>query len=282
MSHRQRDTADVILPRKRPGRGSSFANTAPAVGLTLLLHGALFGLLIWLGSVPGTPGQAAVSPIEAKLIDPDSLPSAMRQALHLSPEPPPLVQEDIPWPDIDDFLAFEFDAMTLQAASATETSGSGMPPLADDRRQRVLAMHRISRVEQPIEQPAYVRANNAVGAGAQTGAMVRLIRPRTTDHPDEALLARYEAELQKAILANWISPDAVSAGQPCRIIVEQRPGGEVVDVQVDEMCPFEYMGRRAIQAAVLKSQPLPYAGFEAVFSPSLALDFEMVFAGVRP
>jgi colicin import membrane protein len=42
------------------------------------------------------------------------------------------------------------------------------------------------------------------------------------------------------------------------------------------------MGRRAIHAAVLKSQPLPYAGFEAVFSPSLALDFEMVFAGVHP
>ncbi|MFA6986188.1 MAG: TonB C-terminal domain-containing protein [Arenimonas sp.] len=270
------------MPRKRLGTGSSFANTAPAVGLTLLLHAALFGLLIWLGSAPGAPGHAAVPPIEAELIDPDSLPSAMRQALHLSPEPPPVVQEDISWPDIDDFLAFDLDAISPETGSASEISGSGTVLPADDRRQRVLAMHRVSRVEQRIEQPAYVRANNAVGAGAQAGAMVRLIRPRTTDDPDEALLARYEAELQKAILANWIGPDAVSAGQPCRIVIEQLPGGEVVDVQVDEMCPFEYMGRRAIQAAVLKSQPLPYAGFEAVFSPSLALDFEMVFAGVRP
>ena len=48
----------------------------------------------------------------------------------------------------------------------------------------------------------------------------------------------------------------------------------MIDVQVSAGCPYDELGRRSVEAAVLKAQPLPYAGFEAVFSRNLNLNFE--------
>jgi colicin import membrane protein len=47
-----------------------------------------------------------------------------------------------------------------------------------------------------------------------------------------------------------------------------------MDVQVSASCPYDELGRRSVEAAVLKAQPLPYAGFETVFSRTLTLNFE--------
>ena len=51
------------------------------------------------------------------------------------------------------------------------------------------------------------------------------------------------------------------------------PGGEVIDVEVSPACPYDEQGRRSVEAAVLKAQPLPYAGFESVFSRDLSIRF---------
>jgi colicin import membrane protein len=48
----------------------------------------------------------------------------------------------------------------------------------------------------------------------------------------------------------------------------------VIDAEVAPSCPYDELGRRSVEAAVLKAQPLPYAGFEAVFSRTLNLNFE--------
>jgi colicin import membrane protein len=56
--------------------------------------------------------------------------------------------------------------------------------------------------------------------------------------------------------------------------IRQVQGGSVIDVQVDASCPYDELGKRSVEAAVLKAQPLPYAGFEAVFSRNLNLNFE--------
>jgi colicin import membrane protein len=52
------------------------------------------------------------------------------------------------------------------------------------------------------------------------------------------------------------------------------PGGTVIDAKVDPSCPYDELGRRSIEAAVLKAQPLPYAGFEPVFNRTLKLNFQ--------
>jgi colicin import membrane protein len=66
----------------------------------------------------------------------------------------------------------------------------------------------------------------------------------------------------------------VPLGQRCKLVIRQLPGGEVMDVQVSASCPYDELGRRSVEAAVLKAQPLPYAGFETVFSRTLTLNFE--------
>ncbi|TWT20126.1 cell envelope integrity protein TolA [Luteimonas marina] len=90
---------------------------------------------------------------------------------------------------------------------------------------------------------------------------------------DTGLAARYAAALQEAILRNWTRPETVPIGQRCRIVIRQIPGGEVVSAEVDPSCPYDELGRRSVEAAVLKAQPLPYAGFESVFQRTLILNF---------
>ena len=60
---------------------------------------------------------------------------------------------------------------------------------------------------------------------------------------------------------------------PVPIRIRQVPGGEVIDVEVLPSCPYDELGRRSVEAAVLKAQPLPYAGFESVFKRDLILRF---------
>ncbi len=56
-------------------------------------------------------------------------------------------------------------------------------------------------------------------------------------------------------------------------MIRQIPGGEVIDAQVDPSCPYDEQGRRSVEAAVLKAQPLPYRGFESVFTRTLTINF---------
>jgi len=79
--------------------------------------------------------------------------------------------------------------------------------------------------------------------------------------------------LQDAIQRNWTRPDSVPPGQRCKLVIRQLPGGEVIDVQVAASCPYDDLGKRQVEAAVLKAQPLAYEGFEAVFSRAILLTF---------
>ena len=126
--------------------------------------------------------------------------------------------------------------------------------------------------EQKLKQIADAKARNAAEAAAQADASASA--PPGNNGVDEGLLARYQAALQEAILRNWSRPDSVPLGQRCRLHIRQVQGGSVIDVQVDASCPYDELGKRSVEAAVLKAQPLPYAGFEAVFNRNLNLNFE--------
>ncbi|TZF90004.1 TonB C-terminal domain-containing protein, partial [Cognatilysobacter lacus] len=90
---------------------------------------------------------------------------------------------------------------------------------------------------------------------------------------DSGLLGRYAAALQEAIRDKWVRPDNIPAGAVCKLVIRQLPGGEVIDAQVSSPCVYDEAGRRSIEAAVLKAQPLPYAGFEKVFKREITLNF---------
>ncbi len=123
--------------------------------------------------------------------------------------------------------------------------------------------------QQRLKQLADRRAQTASADAASSASP-----PPGNEGADSDLAAKYAAALQEAILRNWTRPDTVPLGQRCRLNIRQLPGGEVVDVQVSPSCPYDELGRRSVEAAVLKAQPLPYAGFESVFQRNLTLNFE--------
>ena len=141
--------------------------------------------------------------------------------------------------------------------------------LAEIRRQREQAQREQREAERRLERIAQSRAEQASEQSASSGTP-----PPGNEGVDPGLSARYAAAIQEAILQNWTRPENVPLGQRCRIIITQVRGGTVVKAEVAPSCPFDELGRRSVEAAVLKAQPLPYAGFESVFNRQLNLNFE--------
>ena len=136
------------------------------------------------------------------------------------------------------------------------------------RAEREKAKRAADLAEQKLKQIADARA-----AAAQPSTSTAA-PPAGNDGVDPGLAARYAAALTDAIQRNWTRPDSVPIGQRCVINIRQIPGGQVISARVDPSCPYDELGRRSIEAAVLKAQPLPYAGFEPVFNRNLRLNFE--------
>lgn len=144
--------------------------------------------------------------------------------------------------------------------------------LAEIRRQRAAAMREAELAEQKLKQIADARALAQSGAAADSGGAAS--PPPGNNGADTGLQARYAAALQEAILSKWTRPETVPVGARCRLVIKQLPGGEVMSAEVSSPCAYDEQGRRSIEAAVLKAQPLPYSGFEKVFARTLTLNFE--------
>lgn len=144
--------------------------------------------------------------------------------------------------------------------------------LADIRRQREAAeqrrheaQERLSELERQREQQLADRATEPREAPPQ---------PRIGNEGiDDSLLGRYTVAIQQAVERNWIRPETIRPGVPCQIRIVQIPGGEVLSATVQPSCPYDDLGRRSVEAAVLRAQPLPYAGFESVFRREIIFTF---------
>ena len=86
------------------------------------------------------------------------------------------------------------------------------------------------------------------------------------------LLQRYAVAIQSAVTPNWLRPDNMPLVS-CKVHIVQLPGGVVVSATVDANCPYDAAGRRSIENAVLRTQILPYRGFEKVFRRDITLTF---------
>lgn len=89
---------------------------------------------------------------------------------------------------------------------------------------------------------------------------------------NSALLDRYIAAIMNAVRQNWLRPDNMP-NVSCVVHIVQLPGGQVVSAQVDASCPYSEAGKLSVENAVLRAQPLPYKGFESVFSRHVDITF---------
>ena len=86
----------------------------------------------------------------------------------------------------------------------------------------------------------------------------------------------YIAALQNAITQNWLRPDNIPDGVVCPVEIIQIPGGQVISAKVLPSCPFNEIGKHSVEAAVLRSSPLPYKGFEDQFSRRIVFNFTVL------
>jgi colicin import membrane protein len=91
----------------------------------------------------------------------------------------------------------------------------------------------------------------------------------------QSLQAQYQAALVQAIQQNWLRPDNIQKHVICPIRIMQIPGGKVISATILPGCPYDEVARRSVEAAVLRASPLPYQGFESVFSSELTINFSV-------
>jgi colicin import membrane protein len=89
---------------------------------------------------------------------------------------------------------------------------------------------------------------------------------------DSGLLDQYAEVIRQKVERNWIRPASAREGINCAVLVRQIPGGDVVDVRVAE-CNGDAAVVRSIEAAVLRSSPLPPPPDPTLFDRSLRFDF---------
>ena len=224
--------------------------------------------------VPSPVPEDAVTPRQSKpqeqLAQPDTREQERVDRSAVSPEAAPKEQEEQHRQAQVDLT--DLDRQQKEAEQKRALAARMQERLAQIQRQRAALQKDIRLREQKLQQIADAQSRNAAEASAQADAAASA--PPGERGTDPGLLARYRAALQSAIVQNWRRPDSVPVGQRCKIVIRQLPGGEVVDAKVDDSCPYDEAGRRSVEAAVLKAQPLPYAGFEPVFNRTLVLNFE--------
>jgi colicin import membrane protein len=91
---------------------------------------------------------------------------------------------------------------------------------------------------------------------------------------DNDLTARYAAAIQAAVTQNWNRPESIPAGLRCTLLIVQIPGGDVISANVTSPCNADAAARMSIEQAVLRAAPLPYRGYEKVFSREIRLNFK--------
>jgi colicin import membrane protein len=89
---------------------------------------------------------------------------------------------------------------------------------------------------------------------------------------NSSLRDQYLAAIQNAVTQNWMRPDNMP-NAPCVVHIVQSPGGMVMSAKASPNCPYDDAGKRSVENAVLRSQPLPYKGFETVFQREIDFTF---------
>jgi colicin import membrane protein len=88
-----------------------------------------------------------------------------------------------------------------------------------------------------------------------------------------SLRGAYIADIQNAVERNWIRPASAKQGLKCKVVVNQIPGGEVINVTVTQ-CIGDDIFRRSVETAVYKASPLPRPSDPALFDREIVFTFK--------
>ncbi|MGH8177455.1 MAG: cell envelope integrity protein TolA [Steroidobacter sp.] len=90
---------------------------------------------------------------------------------------------------------------------------------------------------------------------------------------NSGLLNQYIAMIEQRIVRNWNRPPSARPGLECEVRVAQTPAGTVLSVQLGR-CNGDAAVRQSIEAAVMRSSPLPPPPDPRLFERNLVLVFK--------
>jgi len=94
-----------------------------------------------------------------------------------------------------------------------------------------------------------------------------------TNAVNSGLLNQWVALIQQRVERNWNRPPSAHPGLECEVRVSQTPGGTVLSAQVTS-CNGDAAVKQSIEAAVLRSSPLPPPSDPSLFERNLVIVFK--------
>jgi colicin import membrane protein len=290
----------------------SFADKVRAVVYAVLLHGVLI-LLIGIGLWWTKESRVVVMPgpvIEASLVGPTSAPKPSSRKPRTKstppkPAPPPKPEEAKPKPDtVPPPEPPKQDLIEQQrvAALAEQKADQLKKEQEEKRRREQILLEQEKQEAERQKQLDEVRKQLALAEKKKNLEKERLkqLQDRRLAEQEDAekermqelldeeakqaqtgaggqdndLTARYAAAIQAAVTQNWNRPESVPSGLRCTLRIVQIPGGDVISANVTSPCNADPAARASIEQAVMRAAPLPYRGYENVFSREITFNFK--------
>ncbi len=235
--------------------------------------------MIWTGPVPGQAPPPRAAPRPAPPPAPARAPRRpdtreQQKVAAITPQPTP---ERAPMEQRERQRQPRQVDLDAAERARRERAEAARRALEEDRRrreelERLRAEREYAERQARLEQERLQQlADLAASRPSQTND--RPQPPPGNEGTDESLAARYAMAIQQLVTQNWLRPETVRPGLSCRLRIIQIPGGEVISAEVLPPCNADELTRRSIEAAVLRAQPLPYRGFEAVFQREILFNF---------
>jgi colicin import membrane protein len=150
--------------------------------------------------------------------------------------------------------------------------------LAELKRQQEDARRQSEREKQRLDQlEAEKRAQDQQRQQALEEERRKQLLALESQQRDQQEFLTLEQEwvavVYSMVSANWQRPPTAEKGLRCMVQVHQAPGGSVLDASVLPGCNGDDATRRSIVNAVLRSDPLPYKGYEKIFKRQFKFEF---------
>lgn len=275
------------------------------IGLSVLLHGALVGVLVYgYFQFRRPPPPVSALAIDATVVPQSTLDAAQRAATPPpqpappppTPPAPPAVEPPPPDPAAQQAAqqaAAQAEAAQEQAAAKHAADQLAARQRAADAAEREAAEEKAAQAKakaaeeaKAAEQQAarkaaalaQAQAKAAAAAKAQSAASQADLQRRidAEERLDAArasgAMSTWAAQIQARIQRAWIRPPSARAGLDCTLYLTQVPGGEVVNVRMGS-CNGDDAVKQSILDAAYRASPLPAPSDPSLFERNLEVTF---------
>lgn len=168
-------------------------------------------------------------------------------------------------------IAQEQQAREQQEAQRKQQAEAERQKKAEAERQRVAEIER----KQNEEAQKRKAAEDARAQAAREAELRKQLAEEEglMEAENAGLNSQYAALIQQQIERNWNRPPSARPGLECEIRVAQSPNGVVLSAQVGK-CNGDAAVKQSIEAAVLRSSPLPPPPDRRLFQRNLILNFK--------